>query len=60
LILQEKSKRVECAVTSEGWRPERRKLDTERANFSRVARSTPVVSQNPTLPVAFSYNDSLA
>src|SRR6266404_7554686 len=32
-------------------------LATERANFSRFARSGSVVSQKPTLPVAFSAND---
>jgi hypothetical protein len=32
-------------------------MSTERANFSRFARSVSVVSQNATLPVAFSAND---
>jgi hypothetical protein len=48
-----------CAVTSEGWRPRSRELDTERANSAHFARSTSVVSQNATLLVAFSCNDAL-
>src|SRR6266700_2576029 len=47
-------RRLTCKSMSVGYCPHLRELATERANSLGFARSVWVVSQNATLPVAFS------